>query len=52
MLTPSVYYKKYNNFLQELRDTLVKGQYAAYNAVDNIRVQTYWQMGKSIVERG
>ena len=41
--------KEYENLLQELRDILAKGQYAAYKAVDNIRVQTYWQMGDRIV---
>jgi len=41
--------KEYDNLLQELRDILAKGQYTAYKAVDNIRVQTYWQMGERIV---
>ncbi|MDY0279021.1 MAG: hypothetical protein RBR35_00500 [Salinivirgaceae bacterium] len=25
-----------------------KGQYAAYKTVDNIKVQTYWQLGERI----
>jgi len=41
--------QEYKNLLQELKDILAKGQYAAYKAVDNIRVQTYWQMGERIV---
>ncbi len=40
---------EYKTLLQELRDILAKGQYGAYKAVDNIRVQTYWQMGERIV---
>ena len=40
---------EYKTLLQELRDILSKGQYGAYKAVDNIRVQTYWQMGERIV---
>ena len=40
---------EYKNLLQELRDILAKGQYTAYKAVDNIRVQTYWQIGERIV---
>jgi len=41
--------KEYENLLQELKDILAQGQYAAYKAVDNIRAQTYWQMGERIV---
>jgi len=40
---------EYKNLLQELKDILTKGQYAAYRAVENIRVQTYWQIGERIV---
>ncbi len=39
----------YKALLQELKSILSKGQYAAYKAVDNIRVQTYWQLGERIV---
>jgi predicted nuclease of restriction endonuclease-like (RecB) superfamily len=39
----------YKDLLQELKSILAKGQYAAYKAVDNIRVQTYWQLGERIV---
>lgn len=39
----------YNDLLQELKSILAKGQYTAYRAVDNIRVQTYWQLGERIV---
>jgi predicted nuclease of restriction endonuclease-like (RecB) superfamily len=41
--------KGYKNLLQELQSILLKGQYSAYKAVDNIKVQTYWQMGERIV---
>lgn len=41
--------QEYKALLNELKDILSKGQYAAYKAVDNIRVQTYWQMGERIV---
>ena len=39
----------YKDLLKELRSLLAKGQYAAYKAVDNIRAQTYWQLGERIV---
>ena len=39
----------YQNLLQELKGIIVKGQYQAYKAVDNIKVQTYWQIGERIV---
>jgi len=41
--------QSYNDLLQELKSILAKGQYDAYKAVDNIRVQTYWQLGERIV---
>jgi predicted nuclease of restriction endonuclease-like (RecB) superfamily len=40
--------RSYMVLLQELKSILTKGQYAAYKAVDNIRVQTYWQLGERI----
>ena len=39
----------YRNLLQEVRGIIEKGQYQAYKAVDNIKVQTYWQIGERIV---
>ena len=39
----------YQSLLQELKGIIVKGQYHAYKAVDNIKVQTYWQIGERIV---
>ncbi len=39
----------YKDLLHELKSILAKGQYADYKAVDNIRVQTYWQLGERIV---
>jgi len=41
--------KNYQTLLQELQSILTKGQYTAYKAVDNIKVQTYWQLGERIV---
>ncbi|MBI4682712.1 MAG: hypothetical protein HY757_06385 [Nitrospirae bacterium] len=41
--------KTYKDLLQELKSILAKGQYDAYKSVDNIRVQTYWQLGERIV---
>jgi len=35
--------------LAELKSIVAKGQYQAYKAVDNIKVQTYWQIGERIV---
>jgi len=41
--------KDYKFLLQELQSILTKGQYTAYKAVDNIKMQTYWQIGERIV---
>ena len=41
--------KDYKSLLHELQSIIKKGQYAAYKAVDNIKVQTYWQLGERIV---
>jgi hypothetical protein len=40
--------KDYQSLLAELKSIIAKGQYQAYKAVDNIRVQTYWQLGERI----
>ncbi|HPA56150.1 MAG TPA: PDDEXK nuclease domain-containing protein, partial [bacterium] len=37
------------NLLNELKSILNKGLARAYKAVDNIKVQTYWQIGERIV---
>ena len=39
----------YKNLLADLKSIITKSQYHAYKAVDNIRVQTYWQLGERIV---
>jgi hypothetical protein len=39
----------YRNLLNELKSILNKGLARAYKAVDNIKVQTYWQIGERIV---
>ena len=41
--------QNYKDLLQELKGILSQGKYAAYKAVDNIRAQTYWQLGERIV---
>ena len=41
--------KDYHSLLSELKSIINKGQYKAYKAVDNIRVQTYWQLGERVV---
>jgi hypothetical protein len=41
--------KNYQSLLQELQSIIEKGLYSAYKAVDNIKVQTYWQIGERIV---
>jgi predicted nuclease of restriction endonuclease-like (RecB) superfamily len=40
--------KDYKNLLHELKSILDKGLYKAYKAVDNIKAQTYWQIGERI----
>lgn len=39
----------YDRLLADLRSLLDRGLSRAYQAVDNIRVQTYWQIGERIV---
>jgi len=39
----------YNEILDDIRYLLGKAKAQAYKAVDNIRVQTYWQVGERIV---
>jgi predicted nuclease of restriction endonuclease-like (RecB) superfamily len=39
----------YNTLLDDIRSILDKGLSRAYQAVDNIKVQTYWQIGERIV---
>jgi predicted nuclease of restriction endonuclease-like (RecB) superfamily len=41
--------KDYQGLLKELKSLLDKGLYTAYKTVDNIKVQTYWQIGERIV---
>jgi len=41
--------KDYQSLLTELKSIVAKGQFQAYKAVDNIKVQTYWQIGERIV---
>ncbi|MCK4735280.1 MAG: DUF1016 family protein [Methanophagales archaeon] len=39
----------YTEILQDIKSLLEKAEYRAYKAVDNLRVQTYWQIGERIV---
>ena len=41
--------QEYKNLLGELKSIISGGKYQAYKAVDNIKVQTYWQIGERIV---
>ncbi len=38
----------YNNLLKDIKSILQKGLTKAYKAVDNIKVQAYWQVGERI----
>lgn len=40
-----------HNFYSEIRDLLTRARSQAYRAVNTIMVQTYWQIGKRIVEQ-
>ncbi|HEX5036377.1 MAG TPA: DUF1016 N-terminal domain-containing protein, partial [bacterium] len=40
----------YDKLVIDLKDLIAKGQQAALNAVNEIRVTTYWQMGKRMAE--
>ena len=46
---PTTNKESYTNLLNELKSILSKGQAKAYKTVDNIKVQTYWQIGERIV---
>ena len=39
----------YTSLLKDIKSILQKGLVKAYKAVDNIKVQTYWQLGERIV---
>ena len=39
----------YNAILRDMKSLLERAKLQAYKAVDNIRVQTYWQIGERIV---
>ena len=41
--------ENYNNLLNEIKSLIEKGLSRAYQAVDNIKVQIYWQVGDRIV---
>src|ERR1700733_14689846 len=42
---------EYNELLDSIKRTLTSGQLRAARAVNNIVIQTYWQIGKEIVGR-
>ncbi|MFQ6071515.1 MAG: DUF1016 N-terminal domain-containing protein [Methanosarcinales archaeon] len=39
----------YTEILNDIKSLLEKAKYQVYKAVDNLRVQTYWQVGERIV---
>ena len=39
----------YSSLLKDIKSILQKGLTKAYKAVDNIKVQTYWQVGERVV---
>lgn len=39
----------YKNLLTELKDIISNGKNKAYKTVDNVKVQTYWQIGERVV---
>ena len=39
----------YDNILNDIRSLIEGAQYQAYKAIDNLRVQAYWQIGERIV---
>ena len=41
--------QNYQHLLQEIKGILDSGLHQAYKAVDNIKVQTYWQIGERII---
>ena len=41
--------KGYKNLVEDLQGIINNGQHQAYKAVDNIKVQTYWQIGERVV---
>lgn len=41
--------KNYQNLLQDLKGIITNGRYQSFKAVDNIKVQAYWQIGERIV---
>lgn len=47
LVSPS---ESYEQLVVDLKDLIAKGQQAALNAVNEIRVTTYWQMGKRMAE--
>ena len=42
---------EYNELLDSIKRTLVAGQVRAARAVNNVLVETYWQIGREIVIR-
>ena len=41
--------QNYPELVNELKSLLTRAKYQAYKTVDNLRVQTYWQIGERIV---
>ena len=49
MVKKELHVKYYTNLLKDIKAILNKGLTKAYKAVDNLKVQTYWQIGERIV---
>jgi len=47
--TKAIKSEGYNSLLKDIKSILQKGLTKAYKAVDNIKVQTYWQVGERVV---
>ena len=41
--------QKYNDLISNIKSILDKSLFRAHKAVDNIKVQTYWQIGERII---
>jgi len=47
---PEIERKQYNSLIKEIGQLLSEGRKQAFQAVDNILVKTYWNIGRRIVE--
>lgn len=47
---PKAIHKSYEGLIKNIGDILAHGRSKAYAAIDNVLVETYWRVGKEIVE--